>query len=143
MNKLMDKEENIVEQLPYLNELMTAIRNVNDAILQSKDAREAAENLLSDLPDEWMQEINESVKQQRDEYNIIIAHQNRFLVAGYTPSQKFSAQKSIYIAGANYSRNIKKIVITLLKKKDLLFKTRKKIEQGGLSLWKPERDDIE
>lgn len=130
-----DNQESIAEQLPYLNELMTAIRNVNDAILQNKDAREAAENLLSDLPDDWLEDIADQVNAQRKAYNTIVDEWNKYLMRGFTSSQKYQAQKAIYLAGNNYSRNIKKIVITLLKKKDLLFKTRKKIEEGSLSLW--------
>lgn len=130
-----DEQENIVEQLPYLNELMTAIRNVNDAVLQGKDSREAAENLLSDLPNDWMQEIENIVTIERNKYNVVVSMQNRFLVRGTTQSQKFQAQKNIQIAGNNYSRAVKKTVITLLKNKDLLFKTRKKVEMGELSLY--------
>lgn len=128
-------QRDIVEQLPYLNELMVAIRNVNDAILNGKDAREAAENLLSDLPEEWLKEIDVKVSVEKSKYNRIIESQNKFLSTGYTPKQKYSAQKAIYIAGNNYSRNIKMIVISLLKQKDLLFKTRKKVEEGSLSLY--------
>jgi len=125
----------IVEQLPYLNELMVAIRNINDAILQGKDAREAAENLLSDLPGDWMKEIESKISLERVAYNRVVDINNRFLTTGYTPTQKLNAWKAIRIAGNEYSRSIKKIVISLLKEKDLLFKTRKKAETDGLSLY--------
>ena len=136
-------QRDIVEQLPYLNELMVAIRNVNDAILNGKDSREAAENLVSDLPDEWMDEIDEMVCIERVRYNHIIKYNNAYLSTGCTPKQKYTAQKNIWIAGNDYSRKIKMIVISLLKKKDLLFKTRKKVEETGLSLYKLGEDELD
>jgi len=121
-------QRDIIEQLPYLNELMVAIRNVNDAILQGKDAREAAENLLSDLPDDWMNEIEEPVSLERVVYNRIIEKNNLLLSPGHTPTQKHNAMNAITISGNDYSRKVKKIVISLLAKKNLLFKTSAKRE---------------
>lgn len=128
-------QRDIIEQLPYLNELMVAIRNINDAILQSKDAREAAENLLSDLPDDWMSEIGSKISLERVAYNRVVDINNRFLSAGYTPTQKQNARLAIQRAGNEYARNTKKIVISLLEKKNLLFKTKGKVEMGGKSLY--------
>jgi len=121
-------QRDIIEQLPYLNELMVAIRNINDAILQGKDAREAAENLISDLPDGWMNEIEEKVSLERVVYNRIIEKNNPHLSPGHTPTQKYNALKAINLAGNDYSRNVKKIVISLLEKNNLLFKTSTKRE---------------
>jgi len=128
-------QRDILDQLPYLNELMVAIRNINDAILQFKDAKEAAENLLSDLPDSWMQEIGDKITLERTIYNRVVEKNNRMLGVGYSNSQKFLANKQIYNAGNEYARNTKKIVISLLEKKNLLFKTRGKVEMGGKSLY--------
>jgi hypothetical protein len=135
--------KDIVEQLPYLNELMVAIRNINDAILQSKDGREAAENLLSDLPDDWMTEIESKIILERIAYNRVVDINNRFLTTGYTPTQKLNAWKAIRIAGNEYSRNVKKIVISLLNSKDLLFKTSAKRERNNevFSIWKGADND--
>ena len=137
-----EEQEDIVEQLPYLNELMQAIRNINDAILQEKDARDAAENLISDLPDEWRLEIEEKLNIEIKKYNNILSIQNKFLIKGYSESQKVAARNAIRLAGIDYARNTKKIVITLLKKMNLLFKTKKQVEKGALSIWK-EGDEID
>jgi len=128
----------IVEQLPYLNELMVAIRNINDAILQGKDGREAAENLLSDLPDDWMKEIEGKISLERVAYNRVVDIHNRFLTTGYTPTQKMNALNVIRTAGNEYSRNVKKIVVSLLNSKSLLFKTSAKVENNKevFSMWK-------
>jgi formyltetrahydrofolate synthetase len=133
----------IVEQLPYLNELMVAIRNINDAILQGKDAREAAENLLSDLPDDWMTEIESKISLERVAYNRVVDLNNRFLTTGYTPTQKQNARLSIQRAGNEYSRNVKKIVVSLLNSKDLLFKTSAKRERNNevFSVWNGVEND--
>lgn len=129
-------QRDIVEQLPYLNELMVAIRNINDAILNGKDSREAAENLISDLPLEWIDEIDEQICIERYKYNRLIERNNFYLSTGRTPKQKYNAEKNICGAGNDYARSIKMLVISLLKDKDLLFKTRKKVEETGLSLYK-------
>lgn len=128
-------ERDIIEQLPFINELMVAIRNINDAILQFKDAKEAAENLLSDLPDSWMQEIGDKISLERTAYNRVVEKNNKMLVIGSSVSQKTFASKQIYYAGNEYARNTKKIVISLLEKKNLLFKTKGKAEMGGKSLY--------
>lgn len=125
-----DNQRDIIEQLPYLNELMVAIRNINDAIIQGKDAREAAENLLSDLPDDWMGEISEKVSFERGYYNQSVEINNKLLSPGKTPTQKFNARLAIQRAGNEYARNVKKVVISLLKEKDLLFKTSPKRESN-------------
>jgi len=137
-------QRDILEQLPYLNELMVAIRNINDAILNGKDSREAAENLISDLPYEWLDDIDMSISLERVKYNKIVGFHNRYLSTGCTPKQKYNASRTICIAGNDYARHIKMIVITLLKEKDLLFKTRKKVEETGLSIYKlGEGEEIE
>lgn len=136
-----NNKRDIIEQLPYLNELMVAIRNVNDTILQGKDAREAAENLLSDLPDDWMEEIGAKISIERATYNQEIEKNNSFLSSGHTQTQKQNARLAIQRVGNDYSRNVKRIVISLLKGKDLLFKTAAKREQGYHSFIKGDFED--
>lgn len=138
------KQDNrdILEQLPYVNELMVAVRNVNDAILNGKDAREAAENLMSDLPLSWSHEIHDAVKGEQIVYDTTVEVNNRFLSYGCTSRQKYLAQKAIVVAGNKYSRNIKKIVLTLLDGKGLLFKTRAKLDVNNLSLYSVGEGDI-
>lgn len=134
MKEISDKE-NIVEDFPYLNELMQAVAAVRHSIEQGKDGREAAENLLSEIPDDWTKEIQDKINDKAKTYNLVLSIQNRFLVPGYTASQKYAAEKAIHIAGKEYSRGIIKTAITLFKKKDMLFKTRKKAEEGSLSAY--------
>ena len=129
-----DQDENILDQLPYVNELMRVIASVNESILQGKDAREAAENLLSDLPDSWRNEVRERTNKATEQYNKVVSVNNHFLVSGYTASQKHNAEKAIFLAGREYARQIKMTVITLLDDKNLLFKKRKEVDRGSLSL---------
>jgi len=142
----LEDEKPIAGQLTYFNILAQSIQRVNDAIMQDKDARDAAENLLSDLPDEWISEVQERIDKENDNYNNSITHWNQYLEKGTAESLKIKARKEIYLSGKSYSRVIKNIVISLLKKKDLLYQTKKKIEQGAISLWeltgeKPPKDD--
>ena len=141
-----DSEKLIAGQLTYFNILAQSIQAINGAIMQDKDARDAAENLLSDLPDEWTVEIQEKLDTLEDEYNKKITDSNKKLVKGTPESHKIEARKEIYLAGKSYSRNVKKLVISLLKQKDLLYQTKKKIEQGAISLYElqgmePPEDD--
>jgi len=126
----IEEERPIAGQLTYFNILAQSIQRVNDAIMQDKDARDAAENLLSDLPDEWTAEVQDLIDKENDNYNKSIEHWNKYLETGTAQSLKLKAQKEIYLSGKRYSRNVKKIIISLLKTKDLLYQTRNKTEQG-------------
>ena len=118
---------------------MQAIAAVRHSIDAGKDGRDAAENLLSEIPDDWTSEIQNRITEEETKYNKIIEYNNLFLAPGHSPIQKAMANRNIYVAGKIYSRNIVKIAITLFKQKDMLFKTRKQIERGSLSLWKQEQ----
>ena len=133
--KKEEDKENIVEHINYFNVLIQSIANINAAIMQEKSAREAAINLLTDLPDNWSEEIQEKIEKENEEYDKVVAIQSKYLVKGTSESQKVKAKEKINIAGRTYSRNVKKIVISLLQEKNLLYQTRKQVEQGALSLW--------
>lgn len=137
-------QENIVEDFPYLSELMQAVAAVRHSIEQGKDGVEAAENLLSEIPDDWTKEIQDGINEKVKAYNLVLSLQNRFLAIGYTASQKYAAEKAIHNAGKAYSRGIVKTAISLFKKKDMLFKTKKDVERGSLSIYalgEGEQDD--
>jgi hypothetical protein len=128
-------KENIVEHISYFNVLIQSISNINAAIMQEKDARDAALNLLTDLPDNWSKEIDEKILKETERYDKVVAEQSKYLVKGTSGEQKLKAKEKITIAARDYSRSIKKVVISLLQDKNLLYQTRKQVEQGGLSLW--------
>ena len=131
-----DKDkENIVEHVSYFNILIQSISNINAAIMQEKNARDAAMNLLTDLPDNWSKEIEDKLERENENYDKVVAAQSKFLQKGTTQEEKLKAKEKINIAGRTYSRNVKKIVISLLQEKNLLYQTRKQVEQGYLSLW--------
>ena len=138
-----DDQENIVEHINYFNVLIQSIQNINSAIMQEKDARDAAFNLLSDLPDDWSNEIEDSIGTETERYDKIVQEQGKFFIKGTTNEQKHKAKEKINIAGKTYSRNVKKIIISLLKKKNLLYQTRKQVERGALSLWQLGESDKE
>lgn len=133
--KKEEDKENIVEHINYFNVLIQSIANINASIMQEKSARDAAMNLLTDLPDNWSDEIQEKIGKENEEYDKVVAMQTKFLAKGTSESQKVKAREKINIAGRTYSRNVKKIVISLLQEKNLLYQTRKQVEQGALSLW--------
>ncbi len=131
MKKRIEQDEGLpVGQINYFNVLAQSIQHINDAIMNEKDPREAAENLLTDLPDDWTSEIQESIDKAGDDYNKIIIELNKLLKMHVKESLKDEARIHINNAGKRYSRNVKKIVITLLKNKNLLYTTRKSVEQG-------------
>ena len=121
--KPKSEQDDIAEDFPYLQELMQAIAAVRHAIDAGKDGKDAAENLLAEIPDGWLiDEFTSLIEKERRDYNVVLGR-------GFTPTQR-------YFAGKNYSRRIVKIVINIIHKYVGLFKTRKKVEQGGLSIWK-------
>jgi len=129
-NQPEQEESQPIGQLNYFNVLATSIQSINNAIINEKDPRDAAENLLTDLPDEWVAEIQESINKLSDEYNKLVNERNKILELHVKESVKLQARKDIYLAGKKYSRDVKQIVVTLLKKKNLLFPTKKPIERG-------------
>lgn len=128
------EEGSIVEHVQYFNILMQSVQAINTSITNGADGRDAAENLLSDLPVDWSNEISEQIDIIITKYNKIVKENNKTFVTGTLGSLKVEAMKNIYYAGKEYSRSIKKTVISLLKKKDLLYQTKRKVEQGYLSL---------
>jgi len=129
-NQPEQEESQPIGQLNYFNVLATSIQSINNAIINEKDPRDAAENLLTDLPDEWTAEIEDSIYKVSYEYNKAVDEQNLILKLHVKDSIKMQARKDIYLAGKKYSRDVKKIIVTLLKKKNLLFPTKKLIERG-------------
>lgn len=128
-------EEEIVEKVNYLNTiLIPSIKAINEAILNGKDPRDAAENLLSDIPF-WKEEIIPQINKATETYNSILETQNKLLVKGIRQELKDEARKKINIAEKKYSRDMKEIIVSKIHKEMGLFQTRKKIEHGGLSLW--------
>ena len=98
--------------------------------MNDKDPRDAAENLLTDLPDDWTKEVQETIDKAGDEYNKVLTDQNPIINSHAKESIKEIAREKIRSSGKKYSRSVKKIVISLLKNKNLLYSTRKPIEQG-------------
>jgi hypothetical protein len=136
-------KENIVEHISYFNVLIQSISNINAAIMQEKDARDAAMNLLTDLPDNWSKEIEEHIGKETERYDMVVAIQSKYLVKGTTVDEKLKAKERINNASRQYARNVKKIIISLLQEKNLLYQTRKQVEQGYLSLWQLGESDKE
>lgn len=135
MSQKESKQEDIVEDFPYLQELMQAVAAVRHSIDAGKDGRDAAENLIAEIPEDWTTEIQDKLLKEEQRYNLVIGLQNRFLVPGYTQTQKMNAQNEIMLAGKRYSRRVVKIAISLFKQKDMLFKTRKKASEASLSIF--------
>ena len=142
-NQPNDQKENIVEHINYFNVLIQSIANINAAIMQEKDARDAALNLLTDLPDNWSEEIEEKIGKETERYDKVIDTQSKYLVKGTTGEEKLKAKEKINNASRQYARSVKKIIISLLQEKNLLYQTRKQVEQGYLSLWQLGESDKE
>ncbi len=133
-NELLD-EKRIMEHMPYLVELMHAIRDINQTLMTGGDAVDAAENLLSNLPEDWEEEIKMEIATARERYLVELKSNEKYFMTGTLASQKRNAWVQNKYQSNQYARTIKRKVVTLLKKKDLLFLTKKQIEQGGLSLY--------
>jgi len=129
-NPSEQEESQPIGQLNYFNVLATSIQSINNAIINEKDPRDAAENLLTDLPDEWTAEIQDSINKASEDYNKVVDDKNKILLLHVKDSVKIQARKDIYLAGKKYSRDVKKIIVTLLKKKNLLFPTKKPLDRS-------------
>ena len=148
-NKQQDDREDRepVGQINYLNVVANSIQRINEACLRGENPRDAAENLITDLPDEWGGKIKDRLDVAEEEYNKILIEQQRKLQHGTPQSQKQKASADILNAEKDYSRQIKKAVITLFNEMGLLVQTRKQVAMGGyLDLYKEfgvelEKDD--
>lgn len=138
MQQNNDDDGIIAGQLTYFNILAQSIMRLNEAIIAEreahKDPMEAAEVMLTDIPTKWKKPIQESIDKAGKEYSLSLSEQQKFLVRGVNEERKDTARYEIFIAKKIYAKKIKVIVIDLLDEKDILYQTRKKVEQGRLSL---------
>ena len=129
-------DKRILERMPYLSELMRCIADVNQAIRQGESGKQEAENLLSDLPLPWYEEISGAIGKEKLALNKYISEQKPLLAPGIASEKgKHDIRTRIHQANQNYARAVKREIINLLYKKDLLLLTKKKVEQSGMSLY--------
>lgn len=134
-----EEDEGVIAgQLTYFNILAQSIMRLNEAIIADreahKDAKEAAEVLLTDIPTKWKKPIQEDIDKIEGGYSSIANEQKKYLVRGVNEERKDEARYEIFKAKKIYAKKIKVLVIDLLKEKEILYQTRKKVEEGGLSL---------
>lgn len=129
-------ESQPVGQLTYFNILAQSIQRINEAIMdERKDPRLAATILQTDLPDDWISEIKSNIDKQTAEYNKEADKCNAVLKLNVKDSTKRQAQHDLRNASIEYGMNIKQIAISLFKRKNILFPTKKSIEHGAISLY--------
>ncbi len=146
MQKKPQDDREPVGEINYLNVVSQSIQKINEACLSGQNPRDAAENLITDLPDEWAQKIKDRLDTAEEDYNKILKYQQEHIKIGIAQSQKDRASAQILNAEKEYGRKVKKAVISLFHDMGLLVKTRKKIEEGYIDLYeimgeKPPKDD--
>ena len=134
-------ELRIAERLPFVVELTRRIDSISSAIDRGESGITQTLNLLSDLPPDWDTDIGEPIKQQEMKYTEQIKEYQIILGKGTRKSEKEDALYNKKLAGQEYSRQVKRIVVNLLYKKGLLFLTKKAVEQGHLSLYEDEQEE--
>ena len=138
--KLPEEEQEIAETPPYINELMVAVRQINEAVNKGEGAQLAAEVLITDLPFDWIPELQDSLKVHEEKYNKIIKILDQYCVRGTSPEIKREAIEKKRIATNKYALVVKQTIISLIHKKMGLFKTRRPIEIGYDSTYEEEEE---
>ena len=147
MHQNQPDEREPVGQINYLNVVSNSIQRINEACTRGENPRDAAENLITDLPDEWATKIKDRLDMADADYNEVLKSQQANIRIGVAQSQKEQASAKIMNAEKEYSRRVKKAVISLFHEMGLLVQTRKQVAQGEfLDLYKefgitPEKDD--
>lgn len=138
------EEREIVEKVNYLASVfIPSINRINEAVYNLKPSRLAARLLISDVPEEWMSEIQKALDDQDDEYQARKKYWQKAFSKGTTGTDKLQGQKAILEAEQEYSMNVKAIIVSLLNKKVGLFQTRAKLEGGAIDLREFYPDEVE
>lgn len=143
------EEREIVEQVNYLaSVLIPSINRVNEAVYNLKPSLLATKILISDIPEDWRNEIIKELDTCEKGYYKIVHMQESRLSKGTTESEKLQARKVILEAEQIYSLNVKAVIISLLDKKVGLFQTRAKLPTASIDLYeamgiKDTKDDDE
>ncbi len=144
-NKPQDREP--VGQINYLNVVSNSLQRINEACTRGENPRDAAENLITDLPDEWSIKIKDRLEHALTVYNEVLAANQKYLDIGTPQKIKLKASTKILESEKEYSRQVKRAVISLFHEMGLLVQTRAQVAQGEfLDLYKefgitPEKDD--
>lgn len=147
MQEKHQDEREPVGQINYLNVVSQSIQKINEACLMGTNPREAAENLITDLPEEWAVKVKNKFDIAESEYNKILESQKKYLVHGVKLEVKQRASNCIMSAEIKYSRKIKRAVVSLFHDMGMLVQTRAQVPHGEfLDLYKefgitPEKDD--
>lgn len=126
------EETQIEANLNLENELANRINSISVAIDNGMDGISQTKNLLSSLFPDWEKELQHDINRETGFYLNVVDSQKRWFVAGTRYSEKESAHTQIIIAGQEYSRRIKQMVMAFLRKKGF-FKHKKEVEQGNYS----------
>jgi len=121
----------LLDKFPYMQELCRRLDDINNYINNGFSGLEQAWNLISDLPEDWLSEIQGRINieiekgKQADAKLRILYRQGKLTVGN---RNRFYLQNERHVA-----RNIKSITVGLLNKKKILLLTKRSVETNSLS----------
>ena len=135
-----------LERITFTSELLRRISDINTAIQQGGSGIEEALNLISDLPNSWLQNNEGELKKTLDAIN----QQYKDKEAGYKiqykaaikPTDKLRINNNRLLTGRAYSRAVKAAVIDKLDRMGLLFLTRRAVPESEFVDMRELTDDV-
>lgn len=121
----------LLDKFPYMQELCRRIDDINSSINHGNSGIEQAWNLTSDLPEDWLNEIqpriDEEIKKYKDEDSRIRALRNQHKLTVN------SRDRQLLSNDMRLARKIKSITVGLLNKKKILLLTKRSVETNNFS----------
>lgn len=129
--KPIQSERDYIDKIPFVNELIKRIDDINQSIRRGDTGEDEAINLITDLPDSWKSDIQDELDRIERTYNLNKIAINKRYSQGTPRSYKQQLDSQRIEAGKDYSRNVKRIVINLLDSKGMLFITKDLIPESA------------
>lgn len=120
-------QDELLDKYPYMQELARRIDDINSDINRGGGGLEQAKNFISDLPEEWVNEIKPRLDK---EYSAFRSKYNTIFSSGLSWRTR---DRKLIECEREISRTIKSVGIGLLNSKKILFAKRSAVETNMLS----------
>jgi hypothetical protein len=121
-----EPEQQITDKMAYINVICQRINDVSIAISRGETGNEQVENLLTDIPEHWLEDIQPKIDIIKKLEKEGLKHSLDLC----TPSQRHEEQM---YHKRTASRQIKQLVVSMLDKKNLLFMSKSIAEESNSS----------
>lgn len=137
--ELDTQQQELLDKFPYMQELCRRIDTINREIESGYSGIEPAYNLLTDLPADWVDEVDDRIQKISNDHKKSQSHCWELFNAGRITTG--IRKKALLENDKLFARRIKSIVVGIMNKKGILLMTRQKVENNVLSQLDMEVED--